>query len=70
VIQIEGATLRVLHTPGHAENHASFVMEEDGSIFSGDHVLGFVWCAFSDKKFTLDDAIGSLACSLEALTCV
>ena len=32
-------TLRVIHTPGHAANHLCMVLEEDGLLFSGDHVL-------------------------------
>jgi len=32
-------TLRVIHTPGHAANHLCLVLEEDGLLISGDHVL-------------------------------
>jgi len=32
-------TLRAVHTPGHAANHLCLVLEEDGLLFSGDHIL-------------------------------
>jgi recombination protein RecT len=38
-LRVGDATLRVVHTPGHAANHLCLVLEEDRLLFSGDHVL-------------------------------
>lgn len=32
-------TLRVLHTPGHASNHLCFLLEQEGLLFTGDHLM-------------------------------
>ncbi len=34
-----GATLRVLHTPGHASNHLCFLLDNERLLFTGDHVM-------------------------------
>ena len=32
-------TLRVVHTPGHASNHLCYLLEEELTLFTGDHVM-------------------------------
>lgn len=39
VLLIAGCTLRVLHTPGHASNQLCFLLEEEGVLFTGDHIM-------------------------------
>ena len=39
-ITTDGGTLIALHTPGHASDHLSFLLEEEQAVFTGDHVLG------------------------------
>ncbi len=34
-----GCSLRVLHTPGHASNHLCYLLEEEHTLFTGDHVM-------------------------------
>ncbi len=35
----ERHSLQVLYTPGHAANHLCLLLQEDGLLFSGDHIL-------------------------------
>jgi len=38
-IALRGATLRAIHTPGHASNHLCYMLEETRMLFTGDHVM-------------------------------
>ncbi len=35
----DDATLRVIHTPGHASNHLCYLLEQEQLLFTGDHVM-------------------------------
>jgi glyoxylase-like metal-dependent hydrolase (beta-lactamase superfamily II) len=32
-------TIRAIHTPGHVDNHICFLVEEDGLLLTGDHIM-------------------------------
>ena len=36
-----GWTLRAVHTPGHTSNHMCYALDEEHSLFTGDHVMGW-----------------------------
>ena len=39
--EVEGSEFRLVavHTPGHASNHLCYLLEQDRTLFSGDHVM-------------------------------
>jgi len=60
VIEAEGATLRAVFAPGHAEDHLCFVLEEEGALFSGDNVLGVGTTVIPERGGDLAEYLRSL----------
>jgi glyoxylase-like metal-dependent hydrolase (beta-lactamase superfamily II) len=61
VARTEGATLRGVHTPGHAPDHLCFVLEEEQALFSGDNVLGIGTTVIPNQDGDLGQYLDSLA---------
>jgi endoribonuclease LACTB2 len=49
-IAVEGATLQLLHTPGHTDDHVCAFLKEERAVFTGDTVLGTGSSVFSNFK--------------------
>ena len=58
-LTIGGHPLRVLHTPGHAPDHLCFLLERDGTLFSGDLIAGSGTIVIG-RDGDLDDYLRSL----------
>jgi glyoxylase-like metal-dependent hydrolase (beta-lactamase superfamily II) len=40
VVEVTGAGVRAIHTPGHASNHVCLLLEPEGWLLTGDHLMG------------------------------
>ena len=38
-LQTDEFMLRAIHTPGHVGNHYCYLLEEEGMLFTGDHIM-------------------------------
>lgn len=57
---IRSHCLRVVHTPGHAANHLCLLLEEDGLLFSGDHILNGSTTVIDPPDGNMSDYLDSL----------
>lgn len=55
-----GWTLRGVHTPGHTSNHMCVSLDEDGVLFTGDHVMGWSTTVVSPPDGDMRDYMESL----------
>jgi glyoxylase-like metal-dependent hydrolase (beta-lactamase superfamily II) len=39
LVEVDGLTLRAVHTPGHASNHLCYMIDQHALLFSGDHLI-------------------------------
>lgn len=58
-----GWTLEAISTPGHTSNHICLALDEEGILFSGDHVMGWSTSIVSPP----DGDMGAYVASLQKL---
>jgi glyoxylase-like metal-dependent hydrolase (beta-lactamase superfamily II) len=66
LFDLGGARLRTIFTPGHTPGHMCLYAEEDGILFTGDHVLFDITPNIMDWK-DMDDSLGSYLESLSRI---
>ncbi len=54
-------TLEVIHTPGHASNHACFLLAEERTVFTGDHIMNGSTVVIAPPDGNMADYLRSLA---------
>ena len=59
-IEGDGWTLEAIATPGHTANHLAFALVEEGTLFSGDHVMAWSTSIVAPPDGDMGDYMASL----------
>ena len=65
VITGDGWSFECVHTPGHTSNHICYQYREAGSLFSGDHVMGWSTTIVAPPDGDMTEYLASLKRLLE-----
>lgn len=60
VVDLDGVTMRALHTPGHTSNHLCFSLEQESALFTGDHIMGWSTTVVSPPDGDMASYLASL----------
>lgn len=60
LLTCEDYTLRAIHTPGHVSNHFCFLLEQEGIVFTGDHLMNGSTVVIIPPYGDMGDYISSL----------
>ena len=52
--------IRAIHTPGHASNHLCYLLEEERTLFSGDHIMDGSTVVIAPPDGDIRDYLASL----------
>ncbi|MFK7730440.1 MAG: MBL fold metallo-hydrolase [Pseudomonadales bacterium] len=59
-LKFDGVGLRAIHTPGHVNNHYCFLVEDDGIVLTGDHLMNGSTVVIIPPAGVMKDYIESL----------
>ncbi|TSD45112.1 MBL fold metallo-hydrolase [Rhodococcus sp. KBS0724] len=65
LIEVAGLRLRIVATPGHTADSVSIVIENEGSVLTGDTILGRGTTVLDDSDGDLGDYLASLHALIE-----
>ncbi len=59
-LELGGATVEALETPGHTANHLCFALSEEKALFTGDHVMAWSTTVIAPPDGSMADYIASI----------